>query len=101
MDGPTIRPLSPETWPAHAALTGALGLIAQNSGGVVEAGPEDTAGRKLADGFPWSGTLAMFEAEGSKVVRPLGKHHRLVRRFVSGSLHAYGAPTGRGFSPLL
>jgi hypothetical protein len=68
---------------------------------VVEAGAENTAGRRVVGGFLWLGTLAMFEAEGFAVVRPLSKHHRLVRRLVSGSLNAYGAPAGRGFRPLL
>ncbi len=63
-------------------LTGALGLTARTGGGVVEAGPEDTDGCKVAGGFLWLGTLAMFEAEGSTVMRPLGTHHRLVRRRV-------------------
>ncbi len=69
---------------ARAALRGALALIAEAGGGVVEAGPEDTAGRKVAGGFLWSGTLSMFLAEGFETVRPLGKHHWLVRRRVTG-----------------
>ena len=67
---------------AKAALRGALDLIAAAGGGVVEAGPEDTTGRKVGGSFLWSGTVAMFEAAGFARVRPLGKHHWLFRQHI-------------------
>lgn len=67
---------------AKAALDGALKLIAESGGGVVESSPEDVTGRKTSSSFLHNGTLAMFEAAGFTRVRQLGKNHWLVRRTV-------------------
>ncbi len=66
---------------AAAALAGALGLIAAAGGGVVEAYPEDVAGRGTA-AFLHSGTLAMFERAGFGRARRIGKATWVVRRVV-------------------
>jgi GNAT superfamily N-acetyltransferase len=65
---------------AATALAGALELIAQLGGGIVESYPEDAEGRKVSGSFLHNGTLAMFEAQGFERVRQLGKRHWLVSR---------------------
>jgi GNAT superfamily N-acetyltransferase len=67
---------------ASAALGGALEEIARLGGGTVESFPEDTEGRKVSGSFLHNGTLALFERHGFERIRPLGKHHWLVRRTV-------------------
>ena len=67
---------------AATALAGALDEIARRGGGSVEGYPEDAAGRKVSGSFLWSGTLAMFEAEGFTRTRRLGKHHCVVTKTV-------------------
>src|SRR5262245_14576742 len=47
-----------------AALRGALDLIAQAGGGVVEAYPQDTGGRKITASFLYNGTRSLFEQAG-------------------------------------
>jgi GNAT superfamily N-acetyltransferase len=66
----------------QAALHGALEQIARLGGGLVEAFPEDTAGRKAAPAFLFNGSLAMFEVEGFTRARQIGKHKWLVSRTV-------------------
>jgi hypothetical protein len=65
---------------AATALAGALELIAQLGGGVVESYPEDAEGHKVSGSFLHNGTLAMFEAQGFQRVRQLGKRHWVVSR---------------------
>jgi hypothetical protein len=65
---------------ARAALTGALDLIADAGGGVVEAYPEDVEGRKVSSSFLWAGTIPLFEAVGFERGRQLGKNTWTVRR---------------------
>ena len=60
---------------ASRALAGALQLIAEAGGGVVEAYPQDTAGAKVSGSFLYNGTRAMFEAAGFEHLRPKGKNH--------------------------
>ena len=67
---------------AATALAGAVQLIAELGGGVVESYPEDAEGRKVSGSFLHNGTLAMFEAHGFQRVRRLGKRHWLVSRQV-------------------
>lgn len=67
---------------SQAALRGALAEIARAGGGRVEAFPDDVAGRKVSGSFLWSGTLAMFEAQGFQRVRKLGKDRWLVEKVV-------------------
>jgi hypothetical protein len=61
---------------------GALELIAEAGGGLVESYPEDTAGRKVSGSFLHNATLALFEAQGFERVRRIGKHRWVVRRTV-------------------
>ena len=57
------------------ALAGALDLIAQAGGGVVEAYPQDTAGTSVSASFLYSGTRSLFEQAGFTYLRPKGKNH--------------------------
>jgi GNAT superfamily N-acetyltransferase len=57
---------------AAVALRGALGLIAQAGGGVVEAYPQDTPGKKVSASFLYSVTRSMFEQAGFSYDRPKG-----------------------------
>ncbi len=60
---------------AAVALRGALFLIAQAGGGVVEAYPQDAAGQQR---FPasvlYNGTRSLFEQAGFSYDRPKGKY---------------------------
>lgn len=67
---------------AAAALQGALADIARLGGGLVEAFPEDTEGRKASASFLYNGSLAMFEAAGFTRARQIGKHKWVVNRRV-------------------
>ncbi len=60
---------------ATAALRGALDLIAQAGGGVVEAYPQDTAGKQITASFLYSATRSLFEQAGFTYSRPKGKNH--------------------------
>jgi GNAT superfamily N-acetyltransferase len=62
---------------AHA-LAGALQEIARLGGGTVESYPEDVEGRTTSSSFLHNGTLAMFERQGFKRTRRLGKNHWVV-----------------------
>jgi len=68
---------------AHAAVAGALDLIAVAGGGLVEAFPEKTEGRKVSGSFLWNGTFSMYEALGFERAEQIGKHKWVVRRHVS------------------
>ncbi len=73
---------------ANFALKSALALIRKKGGGMVEAYPLESlrdVPRKTAKGkasFLWNGTASMFKETGFKVVAPLGKSRRLVRKNV-------------------
>jgi GNAT superfamily N-acetyltransferase len=67
---------------AAIAVQGALDLIAQAGGGVVEAYPQDTAGRKVSASFLYSATRGMFEKAGFDYERPKGKNHCVMRKIV-------------------
>jgi GNAT superfamily N-acetyltransferase len=60
---------------AAVALRGALELIAQAGGGVVEAYPQDVAGQKVTASFLYSATRSLFEQAGFTYLRPKGKNH--------------------------
>jgi hypothetical protein len=64
---------------AGVALEGALHLIAQAGGGVVEAYPQDTDGQKVSASFLYNGTRSLFEQAGFSYVRPKGKNHCVMR----------------------
>ena len=61
------------------ALRGALGLIAEAGGGVVEAYPYDTHGAKANTSFLYNGTRSLFEQAGFEYERPKGKNHCVMR----------------------
>ena len=49
---------------ASIAVVGALHLIAQAGGGLVETYPRDTQGRKTSSSYLFNGTRSMFERAG-------------------------------------
>jgi GNAT superfamily N-acetyltransferase len=65
------------------ALRGALDLIAEAGGGVVEAYPQDTDGKEITASFLYNGTRSLFEEEGFTYVRPKGKNHCVMITTVS------------------
>lgn len=67
---------------ARAALSGALDLIGQAGGGVVEGYPEVVTGRKVSASFLYGATVEMFAAAGFVQDRPLGQTHWVMRRVV-------------------
>jgi hypothetical protein len=67
---------------AAVAAEGALDLIAQAGGGVVEAYPQDTAGKKISASFLYSATRGTFEKAGFDYERPKGKNHCVMRTIV-------------------
>lgn len=70
---------------ARAALGGALDLVAQAGGGLVEAIAEVTAGREAQGRFLFSGTAELFEDHGFTRVRQVGMHAWILSRFVQAS----------------
>ena len=64
------------------ALRGALDLIAAAGGGVVEAYPQDTAGKKITASFLYNGTRSLFEQAGFTHQRPKGKNHCVMTKTV-------------------
>lgn len=63
---------------ARKALEGALEMIADAGGGLVEAIPEVTAGRVAHGRFLFSATVELFEDLGFEKVRQVGKHAWIV-----------------------
>jgi hypothetical protein len=72
------------------ALAGALAEIVRLGGGTVESYPEDAEGRSVAGAFLHNGTLAMFERQGFKRARKIGKH----RWVVASTVEAGGGQEG-------
>lgn len=70
---------------AKAALDGALNLIAAAGGGVVEAYPYDTTGKKVSASFLYNATRSMCERAGFNYERPKGKNHCVMRQGVEPS----------------
>jgi hypothetical protein len=64
---------------------GSLDLIARAGGGVVEAYPQDTTGKKISSSFLYDGTRSMFEKAGFDYERPKGKNHCVMRKIVLSS----------------
>lgn len=60
---------------AAVALRGAVDLIAQAGGGVVEAYPQDTHGTKVSASFLYNGTRSLFEQARFSYDRAKGKNH--------------------------
>jgi GNAT superfamily N-acetyltransferase len=67
---------------AGVALHGALDLIAQAGGGVVEAYPQDTEGKKVSASFLYNGTRSLFEQAGFSFARHKGKNHCVMRKVI-------------------
>jgi hypothetical protein len=67
---------------ARVALDGALHLIAQTGGGVVESYPQDTHGKKTSASFLYNATRSPFEQAGFTYIRSKGKHHCVMRKTV-------------------
>ncbi len=65
---------------ATAALAGALNLIADLGGGIVEGYPE--AAGAVPAGFLFNGALSTYESLGFVRDRPIGKHRWVVRATV-------------------
>jgi GNAT superfamily N-acetyltransferase len=68
---------------AAAALRGALGLIAEAGGGVVEGYPHDIEGKKTSASFLYNGTRTMFEQAGFVFDRPKGTKNCVMRATVA------------------
>ena len=64
---------------ARVALDGALHLITQAGGGVVEAYPHDLGGKRVSASFLYSGTRTLFEQAGFEYVRAKGKSNCVMR----------------------
>ena len=70
------------------AVRGALGLIARQGGGVVEAYPHDLAekkraGKKTSSSFLYNATRTMYEREGFTYLRPKGQGNCVMRLTVA------------------
>jgi GNAT superfamily N-acetyltransferase len=66
------------------ALRGALDLIAQAGGGIVEGYPQDTSGgKRVGASFLYNGTRSLYENAGFTYQRPKGKNHTVMRRTVA------------------
>ncbi|HZA05305.1 MAG TPA: GNAT family N-acetyltransferase, partial [Propionibacteriaceae bacterium] len=70
---------------AAVALDGALALIADTGGGVVEAYPQDTGGQKTSASFLYSATRSLFDRAGFTYERPKGKNHCVMRKAVDAA----------------
>jgi GNAT superfamily N-acetyltransferase len=67
---------------AGVALGGALDLIAQAGGGLVEGYPQDTPGKKINPSFLYNGTRHLYEEAGFTYDRAKGKNHCVMTRTV-------------------
>ena len=72
---------------SEVALRGALDLIAQGGGGVVEAYPQDTAGKQITASFLYNGSRSLLERAGFSYSRPKGKNHCVMRTTVPPARH--------------
>jgi len=77
---------------AEAALRGALDLVAQAGGGVVEAYPQDNGGKTVSASFLYSATRSLFEQAGFDYDRPKGKNHCVMTLTVEGARGGADAP---------
>jgi hypothetical protein len=68
---------------ASVALHGALDLIGQAGGGVVEAYPHDTEGKKVSASFLYNGTRSLFEQADFTYVRAKGKKNCVMRKVIA------------------
>ena len=58
------------------------GAVTVGGGGVVEAYPQDTPGKKVSASFLYSVTRGMFEQAGFEYQRPKGKNHCVMRKVI-------------------
>lgn len=68
---------------AGMALQGALDLIAQAGGGVVEGYPHDTQGKKTSAWFLYATTRSLFEQYGFSFQRSKGQKNTVIRWVVA------------------
>ena len=73
---------------AAVALRGALDLIAQAGGGVVEAYPQDTGGNKVSATVLYNGTRSLFEQAGFSYDRSKGIKHCVMSKTISPVLQS-------------
>jgi hypothetical protein len=64
------------------ALNGALELIKNLGGGVVESYPQDTQGKKISNSFLYNGTRDIFEQAGFNYEGKKGKNHCIMRKMI-------------------
>lgn len=64
---------------AKVAVEGALKLIGESGGGVVEAYPQDTHAQQVSSSFLYNGTRSMFESLGFEFISSKGKNHTVMR----------------------
>lgn len=81
---------------ASVALKGALREISRLGGGTVESYPENVNGRSVSASFLHNGTVSMFEREGFKRSRRLGKSHWVVTKLVRKSSREATRKSPRG-----
>jgi hypothetical protein len=66
----------------EVAIRGALDLIAQAGGGVVEAYPHEKPTKKVSSSFLYNGTVPLYERMGFEYVRKKGLKNSVMRRSV-------------------
>jgi ribosomal protein S18 acetylase RimI-like enzyme len=64
---------------AKIAVEGALSLIRNAGGGVVEAYPQNTQGKMVPSSFLYNGTQTLFESCGFQFFGDKGKNHSIMR----------------------
>jgi len=67
---------------SHAALQGALRIIASKGGGAVDGYPIDTRGKPYSSSFLWGGTHSMFTEFGFRPLGALGTSKWIMRKVV-------------------
>lgn len=67
---------------SFVALSGALELIKNLGGGIVESYPQDTQGKKVSNSFLYNGTRQIFEKAGFSYESEKGKNHCIMRRTI-------------------
>jgi len=67
---------------SFAALNGALELIKDLGGGIVESYPQDTQGKKTSNSFLYNSTRQIFERAGFSYEGKKGKNHCIMRKTI-------------------
>ncbi len=68
---------------AKAALLGALELIREAGGGIVESYPENMKGTRTSGSFLYNSTMSLFEECGFELAGTKGKNHTIMRKSVA------------------